>query len=191
MRVFRTLVVLGAVALTAYYLGTQRGSDLVAPAQRTVAPVMPPAVQQQIGSVERALALAKQSGKPVPLTLSFTQQDLTTAAAAYFPQTYAAFTLSDPSVQLASGQVRLTTAASLLVLHSTAVVTATPYVASGRPAVRVDSATIGGTPVPDQVRQGLASDIASAIAAQVPPNLVVSSITVGNGVLAVQGVANP
>lgn len=192
MRLLRLLAILGAVALSAWlYLGSQRPPGLVATARATVPPAVASAVRQQLDSVERALALAKQSGKPVPVTLTFRQQELTAAAAAYFPQTYAALTLSDPSVQLGSGQVKLTTAASVLAFRSTAVVAATPYVADGRPAVRVDQATVGGAALPDQVRQGLASDIAGAIAAQVPANLVVSSIVVGNGVLTIQGVANP
>ena len=62
---------------------------------------------------------------------------------------------------------------------------------AGKPAVRIDSATIGDKSLPDAAREALAANMASAIVANIPVNLVVSSIVVGQATMTVQGTANP
>jgi len=145
----------------------------------------------QPASIEAALALAKSGGKPVPISITYTEWQLTTAAAAHFPLTYAGASLSDPVIRLRDGQLSLDSAASLAFLRTTAHVVTTPTVTAGRPSVRVDSATLAGQSVPDAARTVIATNIASAIASDLPAKLVVFSIAVGAGTLTVQGTANP
>ncbi len=150
-----------------------------------------PAVDLQAASVADALSQAKRLGRPVPVTITLTEQQLTDAAAAHFPVSYAGASLRDPVVRLRNGQLSLDSVASLAFLRTTANVVTTPTVIAGRPSVRIDSATLAGRPVPDAARNALAANAASAIAADLPANLVVSSIAVGPGTLTVQGAANP
>jgi hypothetical protein len=142
-------------------------------------------------SIEDALGLATRGGKPVPITITYTERQLTTAAAAHFPFTYAGASLTDPVIRLRNGQLSLDTAASLAFLKTTARVVTTPTVTAGRPSVRVDSATLAGQSVPEAARGALATNIARAIASDLPAKLVVSSIAVGTGTLTMQGTANP
>ncbi len=150
-----------------------------------------PAVDLQAASVADALSQAKRLGRPVPVTITLTEQQLTDAAAAHVPVSYAGASLKDPVVRLRNGQLSLDSVASLAFLRTTANVVTTPTVIAGRPSVRIDSATLAGRPVPDAARNALAANAASAIAADLPANLVVSSIAVGPGTLTVQGAANP
>ncbi len=194
MRRFLFGIALGIVvtlAAQAYVGGIRVTLPFVSVAAVTPSPTLPAAVGQQLTAVQQALTQAKQERKPVPVTITLTEQQLTAAAAAYFPLTYAGASLSDPVVHLRDGQLRLDSAASLAIVRTTASVITTPTATAGRPSVRVESATLGGQALPDAAKQALAADIASAIAAGVPANLVVSSIAVGAGTLTVQGTANP
>lgn len=152
---------------------------------------VPAAVVPQAAVVEQALADAKKSGTAVPITLTFSERDLTFAAAAYFPQNVSGATLTDPQVRLGSGQLVLECVATVSVLRTTAVVVATPLVSGGRVRVRIDSATAAGMAVPDSIRAGLAGELDQAIASGLPPGLTVNTVTVANKTLTVLGTANP
>jgi hypothetical protein len=149
------------------------------------------AVQPQAAILQQALADAKKSGTAVPITLSFTERELTLAAAAYFPQTVSGATLTDPQVRLRSSQLVLQCIATVFGFHTTAVVVATPLASAGRVTVRIDSATIAGVAVPDSVRADLASQLDQVIASGLPPGFVVSAVTVANATLTIQGTAIP
>lgn len=152
---------------------------------------LPSSIEQQITAVDQALAQAQRSGKPVPITLTLTEQDLTRAAAGYFPQTAAGVTVSDPIIHLGSGRLLLTGSGAIAFARGELAATATPLVVNGRPVVRVDSATVAGVALPDFVTQAVGSAIQSALDSALPAKLQVTSIVVGTGTLTVQGVANP
>lgn len=193
MRRFLLGIVVGAVLVLGAQVALPApriGGPLEAAPSPTPAPTVPPAVQQQLDTVQRALTQARQSGKAVPVTITLTEQQLSATAAAHFPLTYGA-TLTDPAVRLRPGQIELDCAATVAILRTTATVLAIPLVSGGRPAARIDSATIGGQNLPDAARDLLAAEIANAIAAGVPANLFVSSIVVGQGTMTVQATANP
>ncbi len=165
-----------------------------APPETAVAPAatVPAAIGKQVDNVGKALTQAKQTSKTVPVTLTFTEQELTTAAGAYFPQSYLGFTLANPSVQLQRGQLTLRSDATLgSFVRTQAVAVGVPSVTAGRPAVALESAKVGGNELPDPAKQTIATDISAAIAAGVPANLTVTSITVANGTLTIQAQANP
>lgn len=144
-----------------------------------------------ITSLDSALSLAKSSGKPVAVTLSFSEHDLTTSAAAYFPQSVSGATLTDPVVHLRSGQIVLDMAAQVVIVRTTAEAIATVTVRAGRPAATVTSATIGGASLPKSTSDLVASQLNDALGAGLPTKFVVSNITIASGVMTVAGVANP
>ena len=148
-------------------------------------------VAAQISAVDRALAQARQTGKAVPVTLAFSERDLTTSAAAYFPQTLSGVVLSDPEVRLRGAQIVLDTTASAAFLRSTATVVATVSVVNARPATTVVSATIGGAPLPAAVTSDVKAQLDQALAAGLPAKFQVTTITIADAMLTVSGLANP
>ena len=195
MRVFVVGIVIGGLVVA---IGSGFFRDAFAPSQvasATSAPspttVAPAGVAAQITNVDSALALAKASGKPVAVTLTFSERDLTTSAAAYFPQTISGATLTDPVVHLRSGQIVLDMAAQVVIVRTTAEAVASVAVRSGRPAATVTSATIGGAALPQATSDQVAAQLNDALGAGLPPKFVVSSIAITSGVMTVAGVANP
>ena len=198
MRLFVIAIVVGGLVVT---IGSGMFRDALAPGQvasatsapsraTTVAPATA-GVATQINSLDGALSLAKANGKPVAVTLSFSERDLTTSATAYFPQSVSGATLTDPVVHLRSGQIVLDMAAQVVIIRTTAEAIATVAVRAGRPAATVMSATIGGAALPQSTSDLVAAQLNDALGAGLPPKFVVSSITIASGVMTVAGVANP
>ncbi len=148
-------------------------------------------VTAQLSAVDRALTQAQQTGRAVPVSLTFTERDLTASAATYFPQTMSGVTLTDPLVRLRAGQISLDMTATAAFLRGIATVTATAEVVNGRPSTTVVSATVGGARLPQSVTSDIKSQLDRALAAGLPAKFAVTAITVGEGTLAVTGVANP
>jgi hypothetical protein len=126
---------------------------------------------------------------PSTLSLSFSDTDLTRAAGAYFPATYAGVAVSAPSVRVTSGQIVLSASARTFLGTSALVANATPYVSDGKLLVRVGSATIGGIALPESARAQLSQQIQSAIDAQIAGRMRVTSVTASQGTVLVQGTA--
>ena len=196
MRLFVLGIVVGALAVAyggdlvraAFGTGQAASATSASPA-RTAAPTS--GIAQQITSVNAALAQAKASGKAVSVTLSFTETDLTSQAAAYFPQSVSGATLTDPVVHLRTGQIVLDMTAQVVIVRTTAEAIATVAVRSGRPAATVTSATIGGAAVPQSTSDQVATQLNDALGAGLPPKFTVSSVSIATGVMTVVGVANP
>lgn len=178
------LVASGAVQVTV-------GAPAAPAAAAAAVPSVPAALRQQLASVDEALARARQGGAPIAITLTFSEADLQASVAAAFPQTAAGITFSEPAIRLVAGQIVLGADASASILRSRATIAATPQVAAGRPTVRVDSVGLGTFPVPDQLREAIAGQLAAAIGAIVPARVSVTAITVTDGKLAVAGLASP
>ena len=162
-----------------------------APTATATTAVATAAVATQVTTVDGALALAKASGKPVAVTLTFSELDLTASAAAYFPQAMSGATLTDPVVHLRSGQIVLDMAAQVIIVRTTAEAIATVGVRAGRPAATVTSATIGGAALPQSTSDLVAAQLNDALGAGLPAKFVVSNITIASGLMTVAGVANP
>jgi hypothetical protein len=155
-----------------------------------VAATIPPALTAGIASVESALKQATQSGKIVPVTLRMTDADLTAAAQAYFPQSYAGITVADPAVRLGPA-LMLTAKASSFGLSGALVANATPFATDGRLGLRLDSATVGGIGLPEAARTQLQQQLQSALNSAVPSKLQVSTVSVAQGVATINGNALP
>lgn len=195
MRAFLIGLVVGAllVAFGPALLQTFVRGGLVSPAAASASPSapVPSGVRQRVDAVDRALAQARQTGKAVPVTVTFTDRDLTASAGPYFPQTYSGATLSDPVVRLRAGKLTLDMNATASIIRTTATIVATVAVVSGRPATTIVSATVGGAPLPQQARDTTAAQLDQALAAGLPARFTVSSILIGDGAITVNGVANP
>ena len=113
--------------------------------------------------------------------------ELTKAATSAFPQTVSGVTVSDPQVRVQSTSVRLVAKAKVLFGTTEFVMTATPIVAAGRIAVRVESATLAGVSLPTDTRASIADTVQTAIGRLVPENVRVTAVTVVPGRITVQG----
>lgn len=197
MRTFLVGLAVGAVLVLLTPLVAQQMAAVPAtpPASATIPPApsksLATAVAAQLSAVDRALAQAQQTGKAVPVSLTFTERDLSASAAAYFPQTMSGVTLTDPVVHLRAGQITLDMTATAAFLRGTATVTATAAVVNGRPSTTIVSATVGGAQLPQSVTSDIKTQLDRALAAGLPAKFQVTAITVGEGTLTVTGIANP
>jgi hypothetical protein len=197
VRRFVLVVVVGGLIVA---FGSGMFRDALGPGQAASATSVPQVtatatptsgVAAQITSIDGALAQARTSGKAVPVTLTFSEHDLSTSAAAYFPQTVSGATLSDPVVHLRTGQLVLDMGAQVTIVHTTAEAIATVTVRSGRPVATVTSATIGGAALPQSTSDQVAAQLNDALGAGLPAKFVVSTVAINTGVMTVTGVANP
>ena len=184
---FGRIVLLVVLTAGAWWTYTQVAA-MPAP-QAPVESASPPT--SQLAAAERALQEAQQSGKPVPVTLVFTDAELTATAQDYLPSSYNGFTLSGPAVRLDTGTLTLTAQARMGPLGGPLVVTGRPTVSSGRVAVTLESATVAGVPLLDQIRASIAASIEQAIASLLPAKLRLTSITARPGSLTIQAIAQP
>jgi len=123
-------------------------------------------------------------------TLTVTDAELTAAAASSFPQTVNGVTVRDPVVRTTTSGVRLTATANVIFFGAVQfVMTGAPYASAGRVAVRVDSVTLGGVALPDSVRTSTATAVESAIARLVPSSVNVQRVTLGDGTVTIEGIA--
>jgi len=191
------IVVLACVVLFGPALLTQSPSQI---ASAPTAPSVPsaaatssavPTAMAPVTNVTDALTLAKTSGRAIPVTLTFSERDLTATAAAYFPQVVSGATLTDPVVHLRSGQLVLDMAAQVVIFRTSAEAVATVSVRNGRLATTVTTATIGGAALSRSTSDQVASQLDDAMSAGLPAKFVVTSITIGTGAMTVVGIANP
>ena len=194
MRLFVLGVVIGGIAVISVVAAWSDGGATQSGA--TVPTASPTARASsagagQVTTIDGALAQAKLSGKPVSVTLTFSDRDLTTSAQAYFPQNLSGATLTDPVVHLRTGQLVLDMSATVSIIRTTAEAVASVGVRNGRPAATVTSATIAGASVPQSTSDQVAGQLNSALAAGLPAKFIVSAITISTGVMTVTGVANP
>jgi len=124
---------------------------------------------------------------PLTFTLAVTDAELTQAAASSFPQTVSGVTVRDPVVRTTTSGVRLVASARVFFGTTEFVMTGTPYASAGRVAVRVDTITLGGFGLPDSVRESSAAAVESAIGRLVPSTVTVQKVTLGSGVITIEG----
>jgi len=120
-------------------------------------------------------------------SITVSDADLTTSAAAGFPQTVNGVTVSDPQVSIQSDRVRLVARAKVLFGTTDFVMTATPTVSNGHLDVRVDSATLAGFSVPSDTKLSIQQTVQATLATYVPASVNVTSVTLAPGALTVRG----
>jgi hypothetical protein len=183
------LVLVGILAGTGWWIYAQATTAPPVVTRSPVPSASPPTAQ--LAAAEHALQQAQQSGKSVAVTLTFTDADLTAAAQQDLPTSYGGFTLSDPAVRVDTGTLTLTARAQMGPLGGPLSVSGRPSVSNGQAAVMLDTATVAGVPLPDQVRASIDASIEEAIASLIPAKLRLTSIVARPGVLVLQATAQP
>jgi hypothetical protein len=151
------------------------------------APATPPVVRSTSRPPSTASASPTPSG-PRTITVTLTEQDLTRAAQSYTPLTVSGITVTDPSIKLDPGQLTLTATGRAFILGGKIIVVASPLVASGKAAAKIESATFAGIALPDSTKQDVADTFARVLAANIPSGMRVTSLTVNAGALVVEAV---
>jgi hypothetical protein len=120
------------------------------------------------------------------VTITLTEEELTAQAAAALDRP-GSLTISDPKVQLVSGQAIFTGRTRLLGFSVPVRVLATPVLVAGRPEVRVDSVDLGGIPVPSAFRQSIDTMLRDSLdPARLGLRGEVTKITVTPGILTIE-----
>ena len=171
------LLALLAIGVLAFYLVWRPAP----PVEPTSSP--PPATRVVATPVPTATGNA-------PVSLTFSEQDLTKAAASYMPMTVSGITVSDPVVRLTPGRLTLTATGRAFFISGPILVVASPVVSGGRVIARIESATLAGIALPDSAKQDIADTFAQALARSIPANARVTSVSVGTGTLTVEAVVS-
>ena len=130
-------------------------------------------------------ATAAASGTKT-VTITFTEQDLTTAAKQFMPMTVSGITVSDPVVRLDAGRLTLTATGRAFILSGPVVVVASPVVTDGSASAKIESATFAGVALPDSTKQDIADTFTRTLRSNIPAGVRVTSMTVSTGRLVVQ-----
>ncbi len=146
----------------------------------------------KIKAMEQAAAAAKASGKAQPVSQTFTEAELTSAANSYAAGAPAGLQTTDTQIHLSGGNVVATSNVNVAGLSVPVGIVATPTVQNGQVHMVVQQVQTGGFPLPDALNQQLQSQIGRSIdpsAFGIPMTL--SNLQVQNGQLVVQGTAKP
>jgi DUF2993 family protein len=125
---------------------------------------------------------------PHAITVTLTEQELTTAAKGYMPLTVSGITVTDPKIKLEPGRLTLTATGRAFFVSGPIVVVASPLVSNGTAAAKVESATFAGLDLPDSTKQNVADTFGRVLAANIPSGVRVTSLTVNAGTLVVETV---
>src|SRR6266850_1185346 len=179
MRVLAALVLIVAVVL----IGMAARGDF--------GPSAPPVVRATdrppTSAPATATATPTASG-PRLITVTLSEQELTTAAQTYTPLTVSGITVTDPTIRLEPGRLTLTATGRAFIVAGPIVVVASPLVSNGTAAAKIESATFAGLNLPDSTKQSVADTFAQVLAKNIPAGMRVTSLTVNAGALVVEAV---
>jgi hypothetical protein len=134
-----------------------------------------------------ATATATASG-PRAITVTLTEQELTTAAQSFMPLTVSGITVTDPKIKLEPGRLTLTATGRAFIVSGPIVVVASPLVSNGAAAAKIESATFAGLGLPESTKKDVADTFARVLASNIPSGMRVTSLTVNSGNLVVEAV---
>ncbi|HEV8470521.1 MAG TPA: LmeA family phospholipid-binding protein [Candidatus Limnocylindria bacterium] len=120
------------------------------------------------------------------ITITLTEDELTTAAQSYTPMTVSGITVTNPRIRLDPGRLTLTATGRAFIVSGPIVVVASPVVTNGTAGARIESATFAGFGLPDSTKQDIADTFARTLAANIPAGVRVTTVTVSSGTLVVQ-----
>lgn len=146
-------------------------------------------LDDKITALQKQIDAAKRAGKTIPVSITFTEQELTSKAAQY--------AASDPTnplhpsnvqVHLANGQVIVTSTVTVQGFGIDIGISAVPSVVDGKLQLGVQRIDTGGFPVPDIVTRQIVQQIGSGIdPASLGLPLSVTSVSVGQGTITLVG----
>ena len=177
MRVLAALVLILAVVLIGMAARGEFGPATSSPTVRATA-----------RPSSTAATAAPTATGPRTITVTLTEQELTKAAQGYMPLTVNGITVTDPNIKLEPGRLTLTATGRAFFIGGPIVVVASPLVANGAAAAKIESATFAGVGLPDSTKQNVADTFARVLAANIPSGVRVTSLTVNAGTLVVEAV---
>lgn len=149
-------------------------------------PAPSPAVRATARPSSTSATATPTATGPRTITVTLTEQELTKAAQGYMPMTVSGITVTDPTIKLEPGRLTLTATGHAFIVGGPIVVVASPLVANGTAAAKIESATFAGLNLPDSTKQGVADTFARVLAANIPSGVRVTSLTVNAGTLIVE-----
>jgi DUF2993 family protein len=151
-------------------------------------PIASPATRATARPSSGSTTAVPSPTRPGAITVTLTEEELTAAAEAYMPVTVSGITVSHPNIKLAPGRLTLTATGRAFIVAGPVVVVASPLVANGAAAAKIESATFAGLNLPDSTKQNVADTFARVLAANIPSGVRVTSLTVRSGTLVVEAV---
>jgi hypothetical protein len=151
-------------------------------------PVASPAVRRTALPSSTLATATPTATAPHAITVTLTEQELTTAAQGYMPLTVSGITVTDPKIRLEPGRLTLTATGRAFFVSGPIVVVASPLVSNGAAAAKIESATFAGLDLPDSTKQNVADTFARVLAANIPSGVRVTSLAVNAGTLVVETV---
>ncbi len=146
---------------------------------------------EKVLSVQAAADTAKQTGQAQPISLVFTDAELTSKAAFAVSSLTGGLVPTDPEVHVRPGNIVFTAAISIQGFPLNLAVTAIPVVVAGRPSFSIDQIQTG-LPLPDGIKDEINAQIAKILS---PESLglafEVTKIEAQEGRLVLKGFANP
>ncbi len=143
-------------------------------------------------ALEEAAAAAKASGKSAPVTATFTEEELTSAANQASSTTSGALAATDTQIHLSGGNVIATSNVTVEGISIPLGVVATPTVVNGQLQMVVQQIQTGALPLPDAVKQQIQAQVGQAIdPASLGLPMDISSLQIQNGQLVLSGTTKP
>jgi hypothetical protein len=146
---------------------------------------------EKVLTVQAAVDTAKETGKGQPITLVFTEAELTSKAAFTVSSLTGGLVPTDPQIHLRPGSIVFTAGISIQGFPLKLAVTAIPVLVDGRPTFSVDQIQTG-LPLPDGIKKEIDAQIAKILS---PESLGlafdVTKIEVHQGRLVLEGTAKP
>lgn len=187
------LVLLAAVGGGSVYVLSQQ-QPTVATGMKKV-PVSAAAAKSfddKMKALEEAAAAAKASGKSAPVTATFTEEELTSAANQASSTTSGALAATDTQIHLSGGNVIATSNVTVEGISIPLGVVATPTVVNGQLQMVVQQIQTGALPLPDAVKQQIQAQVGQAIdPASLGLPMDISSLQIQNGQLVLSGTTKP
>jgi hypothetical protein len=146
---------------------------------------------EKVLSVQAAAETAKETGNAQPISLVFTEAELTSKAAFAVSSLTGGIVPTDPQIHLRPGNIVLTAGVSIQGFPLKLAVTAIPVLVDGRPSFSIDQIQTG-LPLPDGIKKEIDAQIAKILS---PESLGlafdVTKIEVHEGRLVLEGTAKP
>lgn len=194
VRLFVTLVLLGAVGGGAVYALAQRQPSLAEGLKPVVVNAQAAKTfDDKVRMIQAAADEAKRSGKATPIEVTFTEQELTSkiaeATAGIVPSGVVA---TDTQVHLSGGDVVATSKVNVQGIDVSVGVVATPVVRNGQTTLVVKEIQTGGFPIPDALKQQIQVQLGQAVDPRtfgLPFDI--SKVLIADGTVVVSGTAKP
>lgn len=147
----------------------------------------------KLDALNAAVAVAKRTGKAQPVTVTFTEAELTSKAnAAGSALNDTGLAATDTQVHLAGGNIVATASVTFQGISLTVGIVAAPSVVNGQTRIVIKEIQTGALPIPDVIKEQLTARLGQAIdPSTLGLPIDVSALTIVNGTLVVTGQARP